>query len=127
MTFALGPRSLARLERVHPDLVRVVKEAIVESPVDFTVIQGLRTLDEQKAFVDAGKSQTMHSRHLTGHAVDLGAWVNGEVSWDAEHYPRIATAVVGTGQRLGVPIIWGGAWRTLKDLVHFELDRKVYP
>ncbi len=127
MTFALGPRSLARLEGVHPDLVRVVKAAILTCPVDFTVLQGVRTLEEQKAFVAAGKSQTLNSRHLTGHAVDLGAWVNDTISWDAHLYPLMATSVVGTGQRLGVPIIWGGTWRTIKDLDHFELSRETYP
>ena len=79
MTFKLGPRSVARLKGVHPDLVKVVERAIQLTPVDFTVLEGLRSLERQKALVAAGASQTLKSRHLDGHAVDLGAWVDEQV------------------------------------------------
>ena len=81
MTFKLGVRSRERLQGVHPDLVRVVELAIQLTPVDFTVLEGLRTLERQKALVAAGSSKTLNSRHLTGHAVDLGAWVDGRLDW----------------------------------------------
>ena len=74
--FTLGPRSKARLQGVNPDLVKVVERAIKLSEVDFTVIEGLRTLERQHKLVDSGASQTLKSRHLTGHAVDLAAWVD---------------------------------------------------
>ena len=73
--FHLGTRRRARLEGVHPDLVRVVERAIELTEVDFTVLEGLRNVSRQKELVAAGASQTMNSRHLTGHAVDLGALV----------------------------------------------------
>ena len=125
--YTLGPRSKQRLKGVHPDLVRVVERAIEITDVDFTVLEGLRTPERQKALVEAGASQTLNSRHLTGHAVDLGAWVGDEVRWDWPLYHKIAAAMKDAAKQEGVSIVWGGGWRTFKDGPHFELDRKAYP
>ena len=126
MTYVLGKRSLQRLEGVHPDLVRVVKRAITLTPVDFTVLEGLRTLARQKQLVAAGASKTMNSRHLTGHAVDLGAYVGGQVRWDWPLYHKIAAAVKEAARLEGVPIEWGGDWRW-KDGPHWQLPWSEYP
>jgi peptidoglycan L-alanyl-D-glutamate endopeptidase CwlK len=125
--FSLGPRSKQRLRGLHPDLVKVVERAIEITDVDFTVLEGLRTPERQKALVEAGASQTLNSRHLTGHAVDLGAWVGDEVRWDWPLYHKIAAAMKDAAKQEGVSIVWGGGWRTFKDGPHFELDRKAYP
>ena len=105
MPFKLGARSLTRLKGVHPDLVKVVTRAIEISTLDFTVLEGLRSLERQQALVEAGASQTLKSRHLTGHAVDLGAWVDGQVDWSWPLYSRIAGAIWGflVGDAIGVP------------------------
>lgn len=125
--FKLGPRSKMRLEGVHPDLVRVVERAIEISIVDFTVLEGLRTPERQRTLRDSGASQTLNSRHITGHAVDLGAWVDDQVDWSWPLYHKIAAAMKTAAKELGVSIVWGGDWRNFKDGPHFELDRKVYP
>lgn len=125
--YVLGARSMQRLAGVHPDLIAVVKRAIQITEVDFTVLEGLRTLARQSELVKAGASKTMRSRHLTGHAVDLGAWVAGEVRWDWPLYHYIAGAMKQAAAELGVAIVWGGDWVTFKDGPHYELDRKVYP
>lgn len=126
MTFKLSKRSRDNLQGVHPDLVRVVERAIEITEVDFVVIEGLRTPARQAELVKAGASQTQNSRHLTGHAVDLAAWV-GTVRWDWPLYPRIAAAVKQAAKELGVPIEWGGDWTSFKDGPHFQLPRKAYP
>jgi peptidoglycan L-alanyl-D-glutamate endopeptidase CwlK len=125
--YKLGARSRQRLKGVHPDLVRVVERAIEISTVDFTVLEGLRTPERQKALVEVGASQTLNSRHITGHAVDLGAWVGDEVRWDWPLYHKIAAAMKEAARLESVRIVWGGDWRTFKDGPHFELDRKAYP
>lgn len=125
--FVLGTRSRARLQGVHPDLVRVVERAITLSPVDFTVLEGLRTVARQKQLVAAGASKTMNSRHITGHAVDLGAYVAGSVRWDWPLYHQIAAAMKQAAKAEGVPLEWGGDWRTFKDGPHFQLPHKEYP
>jgi peptidoglycan L-alanyl-D-glutamate endopeptidase CwlK len=123
----LSARSLQRLNGVHPDLVRVVKRAIELTGVDFAVTEGLRTLARQRELVTAGASQTLRSRHLTGHAVDLVALVGGKVRWDWPLYPRIAESMKAAAKELNVPIEWGGDWKSLRDGPHFQLPWKAYP
>lgn len=127
MAFRLSARSQARMVGVHPRLVAVVREAITLTPVDFMVTEGLRTPDRQAALVRAGASRTKRSRHLTGHAVDVAALVDGQVRWDWPLYPRIAAAFKAAAALQGTAIVWGGDWATLRDGPHFELDRKVFP
>lgn len=127
MSFSLSDRSRARLKGVHPALVGVIEAAIRETPVDFMVTEGVRTADRQAALVRAGASRTLNSRHLTGHAVDVAALVDGAVRWDWPLYPRIAAVIKAVAARQGVPIVWGGDWARLRDGPHFELSRKVFP
>lgn len=127
VSFVLGKTSLARLEGVHPDLVRVVKHAIRITPVDFTVLEGVRTLDRQRTLVAAGASKTMRSRHLTGHAVDLAPLLGGKLSWDWPLYHRLAPAVKAAASAEGVAIEWGGDWKSFRDGPHWQLPWNRYP
>ncbi|MFN3836494.1 MAG: M15 family metallopeptidase [Brevundimonas sp.] len=127
MSFRLSHRSRAHLEGVHPALVAVVEAAIARSPVDFMITEGLRTPARQAVLVKAGASRTLRSRHLTGHAVDVAAFVDGQVRWDWPLYRRIAEAFKAAAVDLKTPLIWGGDWKTLRDGPHFELDRKAFP
>ncbi len=143
MTFKLSKRSMARLTGVHPDLVAVVHRAISRTEVDFAVVEGLRTTERQRQLVKAGASKTMDSRHLTGHAVDLGAWIGGSVRWDWPLYLKIAEAMRTASQELNTPVRWGGTWGLLSSIEgpitseilhkrfpdgpHYELWRQRYP
>lgn len=124
--FRLSLRSQQNLAGVHADLVRVVVRALEITTVDFAVIEGVRTRDRQRELVGSGASMTQNSRHLTGHAVDLAAWVGG-IRWDWPLYHKIADAMKAAAAELGVAIVWGGDWRSFPDGPHFELDRRVYP
>ena len=153
-TFELGEKSLKELLGVHPDLVAVVKRSVVLSVQDFAVHDGIRTLEEQKKLVQAGASQTLDSRHITGHAVDLVPYVNGKLRWEWEPIYRIADSMRQAARELEIPLRWGGAWDIAftesqeppEDLVadyvkrrkkagkkafldgpHFELPRALYP
>lgn len=125
MAFKLSQKSIENLKGVHPDLVRVVRHALDITEVDFSVIEGLRTKERQLELVTAGASQTMNSRHLTGHAVDLAAYVNG-IRWDWPLYEKIAYAMKQAASDLKIPIEWGGDW-TFKDGPHFQLPWEAYP
>ena len=154
MSFKLGSKSLHELDGVHPDLVAVTKRAIELTVQDFAVHDGIRTLDEQKRLVTSGASQTLDSRHITGHAVDLVPVINGKLRWEWEPIYKIADAVRLAARELGIPIRWGGAWDislttstdSPEDLVadysarrrqagkkafidgpHFELPKDAYP
>ena len=114
--FGLSQRSLHRLSGVHPDLIAVVARAIKITTVDFAVLEGIRSESRQKELVKAGASQTMNSRHLTGHAVELGAWVDGTIRWDWPLYYKIAEAVKQAADELNKEVQWGAAWgRNLSD------------
>jgi peptidoglycan L-alanyl-D-glutamate endopeptidase CwlK len=123
----LSPRSVQRLAGVHADLVKVVARAVELTEIDFIITEGVRTKARQKQLVAAGASQTMNSRHLTGHAVDLAAMVAGKVRWDWPLYHKLADAMKRAAAELGVPIEWGGDWQSFKDGPHFQLPRDTYP
>lgn len=127
MTIILGSRSLSRLEGVHPDLVRVVKRAAAIADLDFTVLEGVRTIELQREYFARGKTKTMNSRHLNGHAVDLAPTIAGQVSWDWAVFRRLAILVKKAAALENVPIEWGGDWRSFKDGPHWQLPWGAYP
>jgi len=127
MKYKFSQRSKKALEGVHPDLVKVVTRALELTEVDFGVIEGLRTIEKQREYFAKGATRTMNSRHLTGHAVDLAAFVGKDIRWDWPLYHKIAVAMKAAAKELNVPIVWGGDWRTFKDGPHYELNRSTYP
>jgi peptidoglycan LD-endopeptidase CwlK len=152
--FKLGEGSKKELQGVHQDLVAVVKRAIDLTVQDFAVHDGIRTLAEQKRLVASGASQTLDSRHITGHAVDLVPYINGKLRWEWDPIYMIADAVRKAAQELDITVRWGGAWdvdftastdspedlvaeyvarrrhaglRAFIDGPHFELPKSKYP
>jgi len=132
MAITLSARSLERLEDAHPDLRKVIVHAASISTVDFTVLEVLRTVERQRELVAKGASKTMKSRHLPGangksHAVDLAPMIGGQVSWDWPLYNKLAPIIMAAAKDVGVPIEWGGSWRTFKDGPHWQLPWNEYP
>lgn len=127
MTFYLSQRSRERLATVHTDLQLIVGSAILISKVDFAVLEGLRSLSRQRELVKSGASMTLNSRHLTGHAVDLGAWVSGGIRWDWPLYHQIADAMRQAAVQHNLKLEWGGDWETFPDGPHFQLPWAEYP
>ena len=121
--FRFSQRSIERLHGAHPELVLVASRALGYSSVDFGVTDGLRSVDRQRELVADGKSQTMNSRHLTGDAIDVVAYVGGKESWEMKHYQAIAQAFKKAAAELGINIEWGGDWKTFKDGPHFQRAR----
>lgn len=120
--YSLSKRSLERLHGVHPKLIQLMKEAIKESPYDFMITCGKRSLSEQKRLVAQGKSQTMNSYHLVGKAVDIALIVDGTVNWEFALYRQVANHIKNKAKELGIKITWGGDWKTLKDGPHFQIE-----
>lgn len=127
MAYVLGTRSQQKLYGVHLDLQRVVVRALGISEIDFTVTEGVRTLARQKKLMAAGATRTLNSRHITGHAVDLAAMIGSTVRWDWPLYTKLAIAMKTAAKDLGVPIEWGGDWKSFKDGPHFQLPFSKYP
>ena len=114
-------RSEQHLAEIHMDLYEVVFLARLLSEVPFEITDGLRTIEEQRHYYETGRSQTMNSKHLTGHAVDV---VPIPVTWEPEAFYPIAEAMKQASDILDTPIVWGGDWRTFKDYPHFELKER---
>jgi len=127
MSFTFSERSLRNLKEVHQDLQCLMHEAIKITPIDFGVIEGLRTVSRQKQLLKAGATTTMRSRHLTGHAVDVAVFVNGKIQWDWPLYESLSVYIKETAQKINVPIEWGGDWKTFKDGPHYQLPWQKYP
>ena len=133
MSYHLSQRSLDKLVGVKPQLVQVVKLAIDYTTVDFGVTEGLRSVETQREYFIAGKSQTMDSKHLTGDAVDLIAYVAGQASWELNLYDDVANAMKQAAIELNVPIRWGAAWNvpdirmwrgTMEEAMNYYTDER---
>lgn len=122
----LNTRSMANLTGVHPDLVKIVKLAAANAVTEFIVTEGVRTAARQSELFAKGATQTMKSRHLTGHAVDLAAMLGGEVRWDWPLYDKLAHQMKAAAASLSIPLEWGGDW-VFKDGPHFQLPWASYP
>ena len=108
-------------------MVRLMEEAIKSSPLDFSITEGVRSLERQKELFSSGKSQTMRSRHITGHAVDIGVLVDGKLTWEFPKYQIVADHIKKVAKELGIPVEWGGDWVSFKDGPHFQLTWSAYP
>jgi len=130
-------RSLDNLVGVHPDLCKVMHEAIKDTPIDFTITEGLRTVQRQQELyaqgrtkpgtivtqVDGVKKKSNHQPKSDGYgyAVDLYPYLCGSVQVDAvKELKIIAAHIIATAKRLGVPVEWGGTWKFV-DMPHFQI------
>ena len=136
--YKFSQRSLTNLERIHPFLVKVMKTSIINSPVDFTITNGIRTLKEQQILYSKGRTTPgpkvtnadgirYKSNHQLkadgyGYAVDLYPFYDGKVQvHDVQKLKLIASHIKKTAVSLNVKIEWGGDWKSFKDYPHFEL------
>lgn len=146
---ALGKVSIAKLQGVHPNLVKVIEASIKECPVDFTIVYGVRSINEQKSLYALGRTAinpdgksakkplgnivtqkngtTNKSNHQVksdgfGHAVDFVPYLNGSINWNADNeFKVIAAHIMATAKCLDIAIVWGGVWKSMPDMPHFEL------
>jgi len=131
--FKLSGRSLMRLNGVKDELREVVTRAIELTKVDFGVIEGLRTEKRQKELLASGASQTMKSKHLTGDAVDLMAYIGSRGSWELNLYDDIADAMKEAAIEKNIGIRWGAAWNvndlrnwgdTMDEAMNYYIDTR---
>ena len=144
-----GNSSLKKLIGVHPHLVKVIEESIKESPVDFCIVYGVRTTQQQKDLYDLGRTKvnpdgksvkkpmgnivtqkngtTNKSNHQVkesgfGHAVDFVPYIKGKMDWNAnKEFKLIADHILVTAKCLGVAVVAGLYWKSFKDAPHIEL------
>lgn len=112
--YYLGKASRRNLQGVHPQLIFIIEQTMIDCPIDFGIPSGggVRTDKQQYALFVAGKSKcdgyTKISKHQVkkglgpqyGMAFDFYAWVNGQVSWKPEHIYAVGAAIMTTASRL---------------------------
>lgn len=136
-------RSLDNLKGVHPDLVRLMEESIKDTPVDFTIVEGVRSSKRQQELYAQGRTKpgvivtnvdgvNRKSNHQVkedgyGYAVDVYPYVDGRVriseSYVIPKLKQIATHIKTKAKKLGITVVWGGDWRSPYDPPHFELKK----
>jgi peptidoglycan L-alanyl-D-glutamate endopeptidase CwlK len=123
----LNAASEKKLIGVKPALVKVVRRAAEISKQPFQVVQGVRTLAQQRALYASGRTKpgpivtwTLKSKHIGGNAIDFACLVGGRISWQEKHYPAVGRAMKLAAAELKTKIIWGGDWKR-RDWGHVEL------
>lgn len=139
-------KSKMMLEECHPDLQKVLNEAI--KYIDFTIVEGARTEEQQLKYYATGKSKTMNSKHLPeyvkeykkeySHAIDIVPYFSNpkqHIDWaDREEFCVLAGFILGIAKMLKAKgeikseIRWGGKWskerineNSFVDMPHFEI------
>lgn len=136
-------RSKDALIGVHPKLVALMEAAIVDTPVDFTVVEGVRTAQRQKQLYAQGRTApgpkvtnvdgvTKKSNHQVkadglGYAVDVYPFFDGKVQTSGAEVDKrlhiLAAHIKATAKCLGIAITWGGDWKNPYDPPHYELKK----
>lgn len=125
--FKLSKKSLSHLEGVDLRWHYIIKKAIALTKVDFGIPStgGFRTTEQQRELFNTGASNCdgLHkkSRHQSGLAVDVFAYVNGKASWKEDHLTSVAVAILQSAAILGYKVSWGGLWTKFNDMPHFEI------
>ena len=129
MSKTFSQRSIKAMIGVHPDLVKVTYRALELCDSDFTVIEGVRTLEKQREYFANGASKTMKSYHLLhedgfGHALDIYPYYDGSVQCEAPYakFKEISVAMKSAAKELGVTITWGGDWKSFQDTPHYQIE-----
>lgn len=128
MSFKFSKKSLEKLNhsKLHPELRKLMLEAIQNSPIDFSIIETVRTIEQQKINLAKGVSKTMRSKHIPSvnksgmcEAVDV---VPYPVNWhDINRFLKLANHIKNTAKTLEIEVAYGGDWKSFKDYPHWEL------
>ena len=137
----LSKRSNDNLFGVHPNLVNLMRAAIVCTPYDFTIVEGLRTMGRQQQLYAQGRTAkgpivtyadgvVRKSNHQAksdgyGHAVDIYPYYNGSVQVnDKDVIPRlkaITDHIKKVAKEMKIEITCGIDWKKPYDPPHIEL------
>lgn len=121
--YKFSDKSLKKLETCHDDLQRLMMMVMRKNIMDFTILEGYRGEEEQNRLKKEGKSNARYgqSKHNLNpsHAVDIAPY---PIDWqDTERFALLAGIILSTAKDLGINIRWGGDFKSIKDMPHFEL------
>jgi peptidoglycan L-alanyl-D-glutamate endopeptidase CwlK len=130
-------KSLKLLETCHPDIQKVMHEAIKHT--DFSVLYGTRTASEQfelykvgRKFISgkwviAGKTVTnldgnikkSNHNYSPSKAIDIAPY---PIDWsDIQRFKDLAVVIKQACKTVGIELQWGGDWKSFIDYPHWEV------
>ncbi|PZM82140.1 M15 family peptidase [Candidatus Gracilibacteria bacterium] len=130
---SFSKKSLDKLKECHPDLQKIAMEAIKE--IDFTILEGHRSLAKQRENVKNGASQTLNSKHceFPSRAFDFIPYPFKQEDWkNTKKFNDIAEVLLKCAKKLGILARRGSDWNMngvstderFYDGPHFELLSK---
>lgn len=112
--FRFSKKSLAQLDTVDPRLKALAIQVLSVSPIDFTIVQGRRTVAQSAQNIKNGTSflsDPSKSKHVTGEAIDFAPYVNGKLDWDdREKFWTIAKLFKQEAEKMGIKVRLGADW-----------------
>ena len=128
--YKFGKRSLNNLATCHPDFILICNEVLKH--IDFSIIEGYRSLDRQKELYDSRKSRIDGIRIKGKHnyspslAIDIIPYEKGKNPFDGTDdselmFYRLNRQFRLASKKLKIDIEWGGDWRSFIDMPHYEL------
>lgn len=100
---------------------------------DFSLIEAVRSLEQQRENVRKGVSKTLNSKHLArndgfSRAVDIWPYpvprkANGEIDSASKEWDELALVAFYCAGKLGFESLeWGGLWKSLIDKPHYQME-----
>lgn len=121
----LSPKSEAAIKAAHPLLQKLFRACAADPACPkFQVLESRRGRKDQEAAFARGNSKAHfgQSPHNYDPAIALDV-VPLPLNWDdIKAFKQLGAFVVAKAKELGIPISWGGGWRSFKDYPHYELD-----
>lgn len=123
----VDPRSEKNILTLHPRVQPYARSFIQQAAVvgiTIKIISGLRTYAEQDALYAQGRAtlgnkvtnaRGGYSNHNFGLAFDIGIFSGTQYLEESHLYTAVAPIAIGLG------LEWGGSWKTLQDLPHYQL------
>ena len=137
MSFSFGARSREALDTCRDELVVLAEEALDASPVDFSILEGLRPIERQQLLFRQGFSKLDGVNKLSKHnptvaqplsrAFDFAPY---PLDWnDTWAFSLVAGVLLTTAKRLDISVRWGADWdrdgivreHRFRDFGHLEL------
>lgn len=110
--------TLSQKQQYFAKLVAELLRHIYSNGMACTFGEALRTPEQQKLYVEQGKSQTLNSKHLDKLAIDLNLFIDGEYKTDKESYKEIGEF----WKSLDPDCVWGGDF-SFGDGNHFQFTK----
>ena len=113
--------SLDKLESCDPRIQVVLKEAIKH--YDFSVLCGYRgEVEQTKAYVSGNSNAKFGQSKHNGMPSEAVYRAPYPIDWDdKEEFAYLAGLIMGIAASKEIRLRWGGRFKKLKDMPHFEL------